>query len=90
MMEQPRFDIRIKDTYANEYHTLQWHEICNLTWRGSPPFTYEHATSTTQLGNDRFNVEIKKPKINPTLYTWPTRQQPKPPWSTINKPNAEL
>ena len=47
--------MQIRNANENEYQTLKLPEVCALTWKGKPLFTYEHATSTVRLGGSRYS-----------------------------------
>ena len=80
-MEQSGFDVRIRDANANEYRTLELHEIRALTWNGQPLFTYERAASTARPGGKEYSKETQLPRPEATFSAWTTARKPEPPWS---------
>ena len=88
IVEQAGRDTRLKDVNGNEYRIMEWHEVCDLTWKGNP-FFHDHATSTAPSREEGFSGQTEKSNANATFSAWTTGRQPNPPWSTVNEPDRQ-
>ena len=88
ILEHSGLSRRIRDIHGNDYRTLEWHEIRDLTWKGKP-FLYEPATSTARPGDDGFSGATEKPIPNVSFSAWTTGRQPHPPRSTVHESDRQ-
>lgn len=80
-LEQSRPDAHIRDEQGNQFRTMEWYEVRDLTWKGKPLFSYVAPTSTARPRHVVYSAEIKAPKSEPTLSEWTSARRPPPPWS---------
>ena len=80
-IEQLGIETRIRDEHGNDYRTLEWNEIRNLTWKGKPLFSFEPPSSTIKPGHVAYGAETKMPNLQPSYSEWTTARGPLPPWS---------
>ena len=80
-IEQLGIETRIRDEHGNDYRTLEWNEVRNLTWKGKPLFSFEPPSSTIKPGHVAYSAETKMPNLQPSYSEWTTARGPLPPWS---------
>ena len=66
-IEQMGLDTRVMDEHGNQFRTLEWNEVRDLTWKGKYLFSNVAPEPTARPGHEAYSGETKAPKSEPSF-----------------------